>query len=263
MRFLLPIFVLRLSNAIPALAWDAAQDLLDAARKGDLAAVKTALENQAPVEAKTRYGQTPLFLAAMNGHAEVVRALLDKGAQVDITDSFYKFSMIGFVATRKHAEVLKLLLPKSKDVDANLGAVVRSGNTDMVKLVLEGETKPSQAALNRNLELMGDQSPPVAELLRKAGAQPPAPPVVVEPKILDSYVGSYRSETLPLEIKVSAKEGKLFLQASGQPEFAPKAKSQTLFEFPPAGLQVEFTGPGAFALRQGGQTYQFKKAVAQ
>ena len=111
---------LALLLALPAAAWDLSQDLLDAARKGDLAGVTAALENKADIESKTRYGQTPLFLAAMNGHVEVVQLLIDKGAKVDVTDNFYKTTAIGFAASRKHAAVVKLLLPKSTDVDRNL-----------------------------------------------------------------------------------------------------------------------------------------------
>jgi hypothetical protein len=55
------------------IAWaDTNADLLSAARAGDLAAVKTAVEGGAVLETKTPYGQTPLYLAAMNGHEEVV-----------------------------------------------------------------------------------------------------------------------------------------------------------------------------------------------
>ena len=243
-----------------AAAWDAVQDLLDAARKGDLPAVKTALASaDAGLEAKTRYGQTPLFLAAMNGHAEVVRFLLEKGAKVDVTDTFYKSTAIGFAAGRKHFEVIKLMLPRSTEHDGNLDAVTGLRNPELVAAVLAAG-KPSQAALDRNFELASANAD-IAGLLRKAGAQPPAPGVEVDAKVLASYAGSYRADGFPLEIKVSARDGKLYMQATGQGEFAPKAKSVTLFEFAPARLEVEFSAPAAFTLRQGGQVTNFKKVV--
>ncbi len=242
-----------------AVAWDASQDLLEAARKGDIQAVKAALENQAGLEAKTRYGQTPLFLAAMNGHAEVVQFLLDKNAKVDVTDTFYKSTAIGFAASRKHIAVVKLLLPRSADQDRNLDTVTGLRNAELVSAVLAAG-KPSQAALDRNFEL-ATGTPEIAESLRKAGAQPPAPAFEVDAKTLDSYTGAFRSDAIPLEIKVFTKEGKLYLQAAGQPEFAPKAKSSTVFEFMPARLKVEFSAPDAFGLEQGGQKFNFKKVV--
>ena len=49
----------------------------------------------------------------------------------------------------------------------------------------------------------------IAELLKKAGAQEPAPPVSVDPKILESYTGTYRSDQLSIELKVYVKDGKL------------------------------------------------------
>jgi len=60
-------------------AGDANEELLAASRGGDLAAVRQLIEKGAAIEAKTAYGQTPLYLAAMNGHEEVVRFLLEKG----------------------------------------------------------------------------------------------------------------------------------------------------------------------------------------
>lgn len=77
-------------------------DLLDAARKGDLASVKALVGKGAAIEAKTPYGQTPLYLAAMSGHADVVEFLLDKGASTNVRDTFYKAPMLAFVIQRKH-----------------------------------------------------------------------------------------------------------------------------------------------------------------
>ena len=234
--------------------------MLNAARKGDLAAVKTLIEKGAALEAKTAYGQTPLYLAAMSGHEDVVRFLLDKGATTAVRDTFYKVPMLGFVLQRKYYGVAKMLIAKGSGTpDENLAAVAPSGNAELVQAVIE-KGKPSQAALDRSYEAALDRKQTdVAELLKKAGAQPPAPPVPVDAKVLESYTGSYRAEGFPFEIKISVKEGKLYMQASGQPEFAPKAKSATLFEFVPARLQVEFDSADSFTLRQGGGTFKFKK----
>src|SRR5450432_4140019 len=108
------IALLVFTSALAVLAGDANQELLSAARAGDLAAVKAAVENGAAIETKTTYGQTPLYLAAMNGHEEVVHFLLDKGASSDVQDTFYKASMLGFVLERKHWEIAKLLIGNSK-----------------------------------------------------------------------------------------------------------------------------------------------------
>src|SRR2546425_206664 len=60
------IALLALSTSLGLFAGDVNEDLLQASRAGDLAAVKAAVEHGAALEAKTPYGQTPLYLAAMN-----------------------------------------------------------------------------------------------------------------------------------------------------------------------------------------------------
>lgn len=239
------------------------EDLLEAARAGDLAAVKRAIEGGAVLETRTTYGQTPLFLAAMNGHEEIVRLLLDKGASTDVRDTFYKIGMLGFVIQRKHWGVAKLLAGKPANPDQTLGDLAGAGRADLVEAVLTS-SKPSQAALDKAYEsALERKQAEVAGLLKKAGANDPAPPVSVDAAVLASYAGTYKSEQIPIEIKVFVKEGKLYVQATGQPEFATKTLSATRFAFAAAQLELEFDGADGFTLKQGGQAFKFKKTVSK
>ena len=90
-----------------------------------------------------------------------------------------------------------------------------------------------------------------------------APAVTVDLKILESYSGTYKSDQMPLGIKAFVKEGKLYLQATGQPEFPLKAASATQFGFAPAGIVVEFDSSSSFTMKQGGTSYRYKKTPAQ
>jgi len=254
------IALLAFASALAGLAMaDANADLLSAARAGDLAAVRTAIESGAALESKTPYGQTPLYLAAMNGHEEVVRFLLEKGAHTDVSDTFYKAPMLGFVIQRKHWGVAKMLVAKPANPDQTLNEVAGAGRAELVETVLT-TSKPSQSALDKAYEgaLEGKQAD-VAALLKKAGA----PPVSVDAAVLASYAGTYKSEQIPIEIKVSVKEGKLYGQAAGQGEFPTKTLSATRFAFAPAQLELEFDGADSFTLKQGGQSFKFKKAVSK
>ena len=250
-----------LAAALALVAADINDELLDAARKGDLPTVKSLLDKGASVEAKTAYGQTPLYLAAMSGHEDVVKLLLAKGATTEVRDTFYKAPLLAFVMQRKHYAVAKLLIAKSSgSADEALAAVAGSNNPELVQAALD--KKPSQAAIDKSYEMVLERKQtPVAELLKKAGAHEPAPPVQIEAKVLESYAGTYKTEQMPLDIKVFARDGKLFIQATGQPEFAPKPKSATVFEFAPAQLVIEFDSSSSFTLKQGGGTFKFKKAV--
>lgn len=255
-----PLAVLAFASALSLFAADANEDLLTASRAGDLPAVTTAIEHGAALETKTQYGQTPLYLAAMNGHEDVVRFLLDKGASTDIRDTFYKAPMLGFVLQRKHWGVAKLLIAKSSNTDQVLGDVTDTGRTDLVQAVLSGG-KPSQPALDKAYEaLLEAKHAEAAELLKKAGAREPAPPVNVDATVLASYSGTYKSDQIPIEIKVSVKEGKLVIQAAGQQELLTKTLSATRFAFVPAQLELEFDSTDSFTLKQRGQNFKFKKA---
>jgi hypothetical protein len=103
---------------------------------------------------------------------------------------------------------------------------------------------------------------PVRVVLEKP-AEPAKPAVSVDLKTLESYSGTYNSDQLPVAIKAFVRDGKLFLQATGQPEFPLKPVSATQFEFAQMGIVVDFDSASSFTLKQRGVTSHFKKAPAQ
>src|SRR5215467_14021541 len=68
---------------------DKNEEFFAAARKGDVAALKTFLDHGVDVNAKTRYGATALSYACDKGHLEVVKLLIERGADPNVRDTFY------------------------------------------------------------------------------------------------------------------------------------------------------------------------------
>ena len=75
-------------------------------------AVTAALDKGADVNAKTRYGATALSFAADQGHLEVVKLLLARGADVNAQDTFYQMRAVDMAMMNNHAAVVTLLLER-------------------------------------------------------------------------------------------------------------------------------------------------------
>lgn len=84
--------------------------------------------------------------------------------------------------------------------------------------------------------------------------------IVVASAVLDSYVGNYTSEQIPIKINITKKENQLLAQASGQAPLALEATTTTVFGFEKAGIVLEFNpGNKQMTLKQGGKEFLFKK----
>ncbi|MDH3240362.1 MAG: ankyrin repeat domain-containing protein [Alphaproteobacteria bacterium] len=59
-----------------------------AAIEGDLATIDAQIEAGADVDAKDKFGQTALMLAAPRGHEAIVRRLIEAGADLNVTAKF-------------------------------------------------------------------------------------------------------------------------------------------------------------------------------
>ena len=91
-------------------AGDTEETLWNAARSGDLETIKKLVAAGVDVNAKTKYNATALAYACDKGHIDIVRYLLDRGAEVNTTDNFYDFTPIGWAGFNEHVAIIELLL---------------------------------------------------------------------------------------------------------------------------------------------------------
>lgn len=189
---------------------DLEKQLWQAARKGDAETVKALLEKGVDVNAKFNCGVTALFHAAGRGHVAVVKALLEHGAEVNLKDTCYGDTPLAGAAWRAPAEVVKMLLDADATVeDFHLQMSVWRGDTEIVKLVLEkGRFEADALSLALASATRKDQ-PEIAALLRTAGAVPlPKADFPVKADTLKTYAGVYRNEE-GWEWTLFLEEGKL------------------------------------------------------
>lgn len=92
-----------------------------AARHGDLATVRFFVETLAPdglnLEVTNRFGETPLMLAAQNGHVHVVRYLLGLGAAMVSNDPSARSTALFGAAANGHFDVVQCLCERGADVN--------------------------------------------------------------------------------------------------------------------------------------------------
>ncbi len=105
--------------------------------------VELLLAQGADPNAKSKSGATALMLAI--GHADKVRLLLEKGAEVNTKSKQGHTALSIAAGSEGSAEVIKALLDHGADLSvANvLGAAARSGDIRVVKLLLERGADPN------------------------------------------------------------------------------------------------------------------------
>lgn len=109
---------------------DALDDaLFQAAEIGDVQSVKELIAIGANIHSKDRLvGDTPLIFAANNGHLEVVRLLLTKGAK-DLYGAIFNAASSG------HIDIVKLLIEQGADLPALNEALSGAARSDQLEIV--------------------------------------------------------------------------------------------------------------------------------
>ncbi|MEW6207109.1 MAG: ankyrin repeat domain-containing protein [Acidobacteriota bacterium] len=266
MRSKVAIVMIALLLPLSARAQDAGEELLAAARKGDIEKVRALLDRSVDVNSKSRYGATALSFASEHGYLEIVRLLVERGADVNVRDTFYNSDPATWAAIKGHTEIVSLLLDKgARGRDQILLMGVQGEKPALVKVVLEkGGLQP--ATLTQALSMAERQKQTeIIEMLKAAGAKPgPKADFKLDSDTMKSYAGSYKNDQVG-EIVIGLKDDKLTLTIAGQPTYTLGAFDKTTFRIMEVeGIQIKFKVESdkatGFTLTQSGLTFEFKKA---
>lgn len=243
-------------------AQDLNEEFFAAARKGDAAAVKALLDKGVNVNAKTRYGATALSYACDRANVDLVKLLVERGADVNAKDTFYGEVPLGWALGKGNVEIVKLLLDKgATGVDRALMSGIEDGNVEIVKVALEKNgLKPETLSNALRRASKGEKKEIIIDLLKKAGAV--VVDVSVEPEVLKSYVGVYKHEQIG-EMTIDVKDGKLIGKVANQGWFSTAPQNKTTFSIIEVEASITFNIEAekvtGLTLKQSGATMLFKR----
>jgi ankyrin repeat protein len=247
--------------AFSTLAQDNNEAFFAAARKGDVAAVKAFLDKGVDVNAKTQYGATALAYACDKGHTELVKLLLERGANPNVRDTFYNATPMSWAAPKGYVEIVKLLVEKGATEKGDaLNVGVEKGSVELVKLVLDKGDVAAGTLTKALTKAEEAKQAEIVDLLKKAGAKPFEK---LSEEQLKSYAGFYKNEQLG-DFNFAVKDGKLTAKFNTQSWLTLGAVNQTTFtviEFDGITLifAMEADKAKSVTLKQNGGVWEFKR----
>ena len=223
-----------------------AEALFEAARAGDRARVAQLLDAGVDVNSRARYDVTALGFAADKGHLDVVRLLVERGADLNLLDTFYKTRPIDWALGNGHLHVAQYLLEAgSQGAPRALTTGIREKHAGLVEAALarpeiDGETL---AVALIQAQRAGDAA--ITGMVSAAAAARPSakkPAVALPAATLQSYAGAYRNEGSGTTVNITAADNELTLSGLGPAiQFAPT--SDTSFAaVEVANLSLSFAG---------------------
>jgi ankyrin repeat protein len=241
MRVHIAMALALVASATSAFATTPEDELLEAIRASDAAAVKKLLDAGVSANAKYRYDRSALSFAADRGNLEIVEMLLDRGADPAAPDTYYRMTPISAAAMKSHLPILKTLLAKATPAaraDA-LFPSLRGGKPEVVSAVLASQSfSPRDLSQALAIAEQGG-STEVAAVLRTAGAvPPPKADFKADPAALARYVGLYRGADD--EARITQNEAALTANMRNGGRTVPLAAMDARNFQAPWGVTVEF-----------------------
>lgn len=129
-------------------------DIFEAAALGEKSVLKQFLVDKKSVASFSTDGFTPLHLAAFFNQPDIVKILMEHGADVNaVAENPSRVQALHSAAACGSIEIVKILLEHGADVNAcqqggwtALQSAAKQGNLEMVELLLNHGADPDQAA---------------------------------------------------------------------------------------------------------------------
>lgn len=119
--------------------------LMTAAANGNLRLVSDLLALRAMTTRYNRFGETALALAALNGHGEIVRLLIDKGAPINSQG----WTPLHYAVFNGHQDIVRYLIEHGANLNARapnrhtpLMLAARNGHREIVRVLLAAGANP-------------------------------------------------------------------------------------------------------------------------
>ena len=137
----------------------------EAARTGNIEAVKQHIAAGTDVNAKDKYGESPLLFAATFGHKEIAELLIANGADVNTKIDKIGMTPLHIATGQGYKEIVELLIAKGADVNAKveITELLIANGADVNAKDVGGKTPLDWAIRRHHHE--------IADLLRKHGGK--------------------------------------------------------------------------------------------
>jgi outer membrane protein assembly factor BamB len=191
---LAPIPILGLGAATMRAGNNPREALWAAVRNGDANVAKALLDQGTDVNARNEIGITALWIAASKGKPEVVELLLERGADVNARDGIWYQTPLSLALRGGNADLVKRLLQAgARDVDEAALAAAARGNAALLQVLLD-TGKVGQGALDAALFSTAESRKEVREALTTAGAKPLPPADPKDRAAWAPLAGTYTSD---------------------------------------------------------------------
>ena len=126
----------------------ASTSLFDACKEGRSDVVQAWLNKGAEVDWSNTWGETPLFIACQNDHREAARLLLEQGAEVDQADVDGRTPLFAACA-KGQVDLARLLLGNGAEVDGPVSEGLYEGQTPLYVACGNGHVDVARLLLDK------------------------------------------------------------------------------------------------------------------
>ena len=116
---ILVLSLVLLSNLAFSISFSALEpEIHFAARRGDMATVRTLIQKRVYVDSRNVHGDTPLMFASMYGHEDIAIFLIAKRAKINAKDNQFGWTALMWASGQGHKDIVELLIANGADVNA-------------------------------------------------------------------------------------------------------------------------------------------------